>query len=93
MTTILTRRRIYCGISEQGKAFPYSFGLHIVVQLVAVFHPHNLDAMDKSVTLKKKVFGDLLRRKLGKDRGRRCDSGHSMAAEDQRLAARAGPWN
>lgn len=47
-------------LRDQGKAFPYSFGLHLVAQVVAAFNPHDLDAMDESVPFTKRVFDDLL---------------------------------
>lgn len=47
-------------IKDQGKAFPYSYGLHLVGQLVAAFNPHDLDALDESVPLTKQTLEDLL---------------------------------
>lgn len=47
-------------LQDQGKAFPYSFGLHLVAQIVAAFNPHDLDAMDESVPFTQRVFDDLL---------------------------------
>ena len=47
-------------LRDQGKAFPYSFGLHLVGQLVAAFCPHDLDAMDESVPFTKQTLDSLL---------------------------------
>jgi len=47
-------------LRDQGKAFPYSYGLHLVAQLVAAFNPHDLDAMDESVPFAKQTLDDLL---------------------------------
>lgn len=40
-------------LKDQGKAFPYTFGMHLVGQLVAAFNPNDLDAMDESVPFTK----------------------------------------
>lgn len=47
-------------LKDQGKAFPYSFGLHLVGQLVAAFCPHDLDAMDESVPFTKQTLDSLM---------------------------------
>ena len=47
-------------VKDQGKAFPYSFGLHLVGILVAAYNPHDLDAMDESVPFTKATLEDLL---------------------------------
>lgn len=47
-------------LRDQGKAFPYSYGLHLVGQLVAAFNPHDLDAMDESVPFTRQTLADLL---------------------------------
>lgn len=47
-------------LTDQGIAFPYSYGLHLVGQLVAAFNPHDLDALDESVPLTKPTLEDLL---------------------------------
>ena len=47
-------------LRDQGNAFPYSFGLHMVAQIVAAFNPHDLDAMDESVPFTKAVLDSLL---------------------------------
>ena len=47
-------------LKDQGKAFPYSYGLHLVAQIVAAFNPHDLDAMDESVPFTKKTLEDVL---------------------------------
>lgn len=47
-------------LKDQGKAFPYSFGLHLVAQLVAAFNPHDLDAMDESVPFTRQTLDNLL---------------------------------
>ena len=47
-------------LKDQGTVFPYSFGLHIVAQIVAAFNPHDLDAMDESVPFTKAVLDSLL---------------------------------
>jgi len=47
-------------IKDQGKAFPYSYGLHLVGQIVAAFNPDDLDAMDESVPFTKQTLQDLL---------------------------------
>ena len=51
-------------LQDQGKAFPYSYGLHLVGQLVAAFNPDDLDAMDESVPFPKRTLADLLGYKL-----------------------------
>lgn len=45
---------------DQGKAFPYSFGLHLVAQIVAAFNPTDLDAMDESVPFARQTLSNLL---------------------------------
>lgn len=47
-------------LKDQGKAFPYSFGLHLVGQLIAAVCPHDLDAMDESVPFAKSTLESLL---------------------------------
>ncbi|KAL7427841.1 hypothetical protein ACHAXM_001025 [Skeletonema potamos] len=47
-------------LRDQGSAFPYSFGLHLVAQIVAAFNPHDLDAMDESVPFTRSTLNDLL---------------------------------
>lgn len=47
-------------LKDQGNAFPYSYGLHLVAQIVAAFNPHDLDAMDESVPFTKPVLDNLL---------------------------------
>lgn len=47
-------------LRDQGKAFPYSYGLHLVGQLVAAFNPNDLDAMDESVPFTRQTLADLL---------------------------------
>ena len=47
-------------LRDQGKAFPYSYGLHLCGQLVAAFNPHDLDAMDESVPFSRPTLADLL---------------------------------
>ena len=47
-------------LKDQGKAFPYSYGLHLVAQIVAAFNPHDLDAMDESVPFTKPTLQDIL---------------------------------
>mmetsp|Transcript_15855 Transcript_15855/g.30182 ORF Transcript_15855/g.30182 Transcript_15855/m.30182 type:complete len:704 (-) Transcript_15855:244-2355(-) len=47
-------------LRDQGKAFPYSYGLHLVGQLVAAFCPDDLDAMDESVPFPQPALADLL---------------------------------
>lgn len=47
-------------IKDQGKAFPYSYGLHLVGQIVAAFNPDDLDAMDESVPFTKQTLQDLM---------------------------------
>ena len=47
-------------LKDQGKAFPYSFGLHLIAQLVGAFNPDDLDAMDESVPFTKKTLDDLM---------------------------------
>ena len=47
-------------LRDQGKAFPYSYGLHLVGQLVAAFCPDDLDAMDESVPFPQPALSDLL---------------------------------
>ena len=47
-------------LKDQGKAFPYSFGLHLVAQITAAFNPHDLDAMDESIPFTKTVLDNLL---------------------------------
>ena len=47
-------------LKDQGQAFPYSFGLHLVGQLVAAFNPDDLDAMDESVPFSRQTLENLL---------------------------------
>lgn len=47
-------------LKDQGQAFPYSFGLHLVAQIVAAFNPHDLDAMDESIPFTRQVLDNLL---------------------------------
>ena len=47
-------------LKDQGQAFPYSFGLHLVAQIVAAFNPHDLDAMDESIPFTKLTLDNLL---------------------------------
>ena len=47
-------------LKDQGKAFPYSFGLHLVAQIVAAFNPADLDAMDESVPFAHTTLSNLL---------------------------------
>ena len=47
-------------LKDQGKAFPYSYGLHLVAQIVAAFNPDDLDAMDESVPFAKQTLDDVL---------------------------------
>ena len=47
-------------LKDQGQAFPYSFGLHLVAQIVAAFNPHDLDALDESIPLTRQTLDDLL---------------------------------
>jgi hypothetical protein len=47
-------------LKDQGQAFPYSFGLHLVGQLVAAFCPDDLDAMDESVPFTRQTLESLL---------------------------------
>mmetsp|Transcript_7856 Transcript_7856/g.16405 ORF Transcript_7856/g.16405 Transcript_7856/m.16405 type:complete len:437 (+) Transcript_7856:243-1553(+) len=47
-------------LKDQGQAFPYSFGLHLVAQIVAAFNPHDLDALDESVPLTRQTLDNLL---------------------------------
>lgn len=47
-------------LRDQGKAFPYSYGLYLVGQLVAAFNPNDLDAMDESVPFALQTLADLL---------------------------------
>ena len=47
-------------LKDQGEAFPYSFGLHLVAQIVAAFNPHDLDAMDESVPFSRQTLDNLL---------------------------------
>ncbi|KAL7528470.1 hypothetical protein ACHAXR_002460 [Thalassiosira sp. AJA248-18] len=47
-------------LRDQGNAFPYSFGLHLVAQIVAAFNPHDLDAMDESCPFTHQTLDNLL---------------------------------
>jgi len=47
-------------LKDQGSAFPYSFGLHLVAQIVTAFNPHDLDALDESVPFTRSTLNDLL---------------------------------
>jgi hypothetical protein len=47
-------------LKDQGKAFPYSFGLHLVAQIVAAFNPSDLDAMDESVPFTRQTLSNLM---------------------------------
>jgi hypothetical protein len=46
-------------LKDQGKSFPYTFGMHLVAQLVAAFNPDDLDAMDESVPFAKMTLDNL----------------------------------
>ena len=46
-------------LKDQGKAFPYTFGMHLVGQLVAAFNPNDLDAMDESAPFTKATLDNL----------------------------------
>ena len=46
-------------LKDQGKAFPYTFGMHLVGQLVAAFNPDDLDAMDESAPFTKQTLDSL----------------------------------
>ena len=47
-------------LRDQGEAFPYSYGLHLVGQLVAAFNPDDLDAMEESVPFTQPTLSNLL---------------------------------
>ena len=47
-------------LKDQGNAFPYTFGMHLVCQLVAAFNPDDLDALDESAPLTKSTLDNLL---------------------------------
>jgi hypothetical protein len=47
-------------LKDQGDAFPYSYGLHLVAQIVAAFNPHDMDAMDESVPFSRQTLDNLL---------------------------------
>ena len=47
-------------LKDQGQAFPYSYGLHLVAQLVAAFNPDDLDALDESVPFSKMTMDNIL---------------------------------
>ena len=47
-------------LKDQGISFPYSFGLHVVAQIVAAFNPTDLDAMDESVPFARTTLSNLL---------------------------------
>ena len=47
-------------LKDQGKAFPYTFGMHLVGQLVAAFNPKDLDALDESAPLAKVTLDNLM---------------------------------
>jgi hypothetical protein len=46
-------------LRDQGAAFPYTFGMHLVALLVGAFNPDDLDAMDESVPLTKRTLSAL----------------------------------
>lgn len=46
--------------SDQGKAFSYSFGMHLVGQLVGACFPEDLDALDEAIPFPKAVMSELL---------------------------------
>ena len=68
-------------------------GLYLVMQVVAKFHPHNMNATNENVPLTKQIFNNFLRHILDTGGGMWCNSGHSMTAGDWRLAACVGLWN
>lgn len=45
---------------DQGKAFPYSWGMWLICNLCAALHPDDLDALDENVPLTKACFDNLL---------------------------------
>ena len=47
-------------LKDQGQAFPYTFGMHLVGQLVAAFNPNDLDALDESSPLTKPTLDNLM---------------------------------
>ncbi len=47
-------------LEDQGRAFSYTFGMHVISQLVAAFNPHDLDALDESVPFTRLTLSQLL---------------------------------
>lgn len=47
-------------LGDQGDAFPYSYGMHLVCQIAAAYCPDDLDALDESVPLTRAVLEGLL---------------------------------
>ena len=47
-------------LKDQGQAFPYTFGMHLVCQLVAAFNPNDLDCLDESAPLTKSTLDNLM---------------------------------
>jgi hypothetical protein len=45
---------------DQGKAFPYSWGMWLICNLCAALHPDDLDALDENVPLTKACFDNLV---------------------------------
>jgi len=45
---------------DQGNAFPFTQGFHLISQLVAAMNPHDLDAMDESVPFTRTTLSNLL---------------------------------
>lgn len=47
-------------LKDQGKAFPYTYGMHLVGQLVGAFNPHDLDALDESSPMTKSTLDNMM---------------------------------
>ena len=47
-------------LKDQGQAFPYTFGMHLVGQLVGAFNPNDLDALDESAPMAKMTLDNLM---------------------------------
>jgi hypothetical protein len=46
-------------INDQGLAFPFTFGMYLIGQLIAACNPNDLDAMDESVPFTKQTLDNM----------------------------------
>jgi hypothetical protein len=66
---------------DQGEVFPFTRGFYLIVQLVAVMNPDDLDAMDESVPFTKPTLDNLLGVKSSEGDYRRYFDGFKQAQQ------------